>query len=233
MDRTKWIIFIIIVLGVFGVLIFLNQRSGDDFEGDPGKVISYGDITDRQYGSPEQKVTLIEYGDFQCPTCRSMYPSVKQLKETYKDKLTFVFRDLPLTNIHPNALAAATAAEAAGQQNKFWEMHDILYENQSAWQSAGVDERGSIFEKYAEELKLNLEQFKKDLSSPAVNEKINRDRASARKLGATSTPTFVLNGQVLSEQTSVNGDELKKAVEKALRDAGYNLDQTPDAKENQ
>lgn len=228
MNRTKWIIFIVIVLGIFGVLIFLNQRNGDDFEGDPGKVISYGAITDRQYGSPEQKVTLIEYGDFQCPTCRSMYPSVKQLKEVYKDKLTFVFRNLPLTNIHPNALAAAVAAEAAGQQNKFWQMHDKLYENQPAWQSAGVDERGSIFEKYAQELELNIDQFKQDLSNPAINEKINRDRATARKLGATSTPTFVLNGQVLSEQTSVNGDELKKAIDKALEDAGYNLDAKKD-----
>jgi protein-disulfide isomerase len=154
-----------------------------------------------------------------------MYPTVKELKETYKDKLTFVFRNLPLTNIHPNALAAAVAAEAAGQQNKFWEMHDKLYENQPAWQSAAVEERGRIFETYAQQLGLNVGQFTQDLSSPAVTEKINRDRATAQKLNASSTPTFVLNGQLLPEQVSVNGDELKKTVEQALRDAGHDLQQ--------
>ncbi len=225
MNKVKWIIFIIVVLGIFGVLILTNNRDGDDFKGDATKIINEGPIKDRVYGSADQKVILIEYGDFQCPACGKLYPAVKEIKDTYKDKLTFIFRNLPLTNIHPNALAAATAAEAAGQQGKFFEMHDQLYENQQAWQSAGVNERSGFFEQYASSVGLNLDQFKKDLTNSDISDKIKRDRAMAKTFNANSTPTFILNGQVLPETASVNPEELKKAVIKALEDAGYNLEE--------
>ncbi len=225
MDRTKWIIFTVLIIGIFGVLIVTNQRQGDEFKGDATKVITDGAIQDRVYGSADQTVTLIEYGDFQCPACGRIYPAVEEVKQKYKDKITFVFRNLPLTNIHPNALAAATAAEAAGQQGKFWEMYNKLYQNQQAWQGAGANERSGFFEKYASELGLNIDQYKQDLTSKAVTEKINRDRSTAQKFKATSTPTFVLNGQVLPESASVNADEFKRTVEQALKDAGYKLDE--------
>lgn len=231
MDKTKWIIFTVLIVGIFGVLIVTNQRQGEEFKGDATKVITDGAIQDRMYGSADQTVTLIEYGDFQCPACSSIYPTVEEVKQKYKDKLTFVFRNLPLTNIHPNALAAATAAEAAGQQGKFWEMYNKLYQNQQAWQSAGANERSGFFEKYASELGLNVDQYKKDVSSKAVSEKINRDRSTAQKFNATSTPTFVLNGKVLPESASVNADEFRKTVEQALKDAGYKLDQPAETKQ--
>lgn len=226
MNKTRWIIFAVIVLAVFSLLIFTNQRNEVTFEGDATKVINEGPIADRVYGNEDQKVVLIEYGDFQCPACGSMFPAVRELKETYKDELTFVFRNLPLTNIHPNALASAVAAEAAGQQGKFYEMHDMLYENQQAWSSASVGDRTGIFEGYAQAIGLNMDQFKSDLSNKDVSQKIERDRATAKTLGATSTPTFVLNGQKLPEATATNADELKAAVEEALIEAGFKLDGT-------
>ena len=94
-----------------------------------------------------------------------------------------------------------------------------------AWQGAGANERSGFFEKYASELGLNIDQYKQDLTSKAVTEKINRDRSTAQKFKATSTPTFVLNGQVLPESASVNADEFKRTVEQALKDAGYKLDE--------
>lgn len=124
---------------------------------------------------------------------------MKQIKELYKDQVAVIFRNFPLTTIHPNALAASTAAEAAGLQGKFWEMHDKLYENQQAWSTIDPSKRTDLFVGYAEDIGLKTDQFKTDLSDPKVTEKINRDRAFAKRLGVSGTPSFYLNGTVLDQ----------------------------------
>src|SRR5215210_3953813 len=112
---------------------------------------SFGDGGNRP--SADTIVTLEEFGDYQCPPCGELHPTLKKLKQEYGGRLNFIFRNLPLTQIHKNALAAAQAAEAARVQNRFWEMHDWLYENQGLWQD-DVNPR-SIFTKFAADLRLN------------------------------------------------------------------------------
>lgn len=218
MDKIKWIIFAVVVLGIFGGIIWLNksEEKANSFSGDPAKVITEGVIADHAYGSTEQKVVLVEYGDYQCPGCASVATGVKELTEKHKDKLTFVFRHFPLTSIHPNALAAATAAEAAGMQGKYWEMHDLLYQNQQSWSSLDASQRGPIFEGYALQLGLDTDKFKQDLSSKDITSKINRDRETAKTYSTNSTPTFVINGQKFTASSATDIDALTKAIEDSL-----------------
>ena len=137
MTGKTWIIFVAVVVVLFGGLIIWSQKDKLDVaKVNTSKIqpatVQSGNIADHVFGNKNAKVVLIEYGDYQCPGCGSVYPTVKTVTEKYKDNLAFVFRNFPLTNIHPNARAAAAAAETAGLMGKYWEMHDILYENQSS-----------------------------------------------------------------------------------------------------
>lgn len=142
-------------------------------------------------------VTLLEYGDFQCPACGAYYPIIKQLESSYSDKVTFQFRNFPLSQLHPNAFAAHRAAEAAAKQGRFFEMHDKLYEGQQSWST--VSNPNIVFEDYATQLGLNIEQFRKDSASSEVNDIINADMKAGHAIGANSTPTFVLDGKKLDQ----------------------------------
>jgi protein-disulfide isomerase len=143
-------------------------------------------------------VTLVEYGDFQCPACGAYYPVVKQIKEEYGDKITFQFRNFPLESLHKNARAGARAAEAANMQGKFWEMHDQLYENQTAWQDAS--DPLSFYKNYATAVGIkDLTRFEADYRSTAVNDLINADLQEGNKVPVTSTPTFILDGKKLED----------------------------------
>lgn len=148
-------------------------------------------------------VVLTEYGDFQCPSCGQYYPLLKELKAKYAGKVTFQFRHFPLVEIHQNALVAARNAEAAAMQNKFWEMHDLLFENQSAWSSS--TNPTPVFEGYAEKLGLDMAKFREDVKSPKTNDIVQADRAEAQRLGYQSTPTFEINGQKIENPTSIEG----------------------------
>lgn len=229
MDRTRWIIFGLICIAIFGVLI-LNKKSNDiDVSKiDTSKVVTkkdpkIGDITDHVYGSSAKKVILIEYGDFQCPGCGSLHPSITPLTEHYKDQLTFVFRNFPLTTIHPNAFAAATAAEAAGLQGKFWEYHHKLYENQEEWSSLNTDERSKKFEDYAKELGLDITTYRKDLEKKSITQKIQRDQALGKKAGADSTPTLILDGVKLEQDSWNTKDKLEETIRTAIKESGQEL----------
>lgn len=214
MTKTRWIIFAAICLGIFGLIFFFSKKdSSSAWSGDATKIITTGPIADHIFGSSAQKVTLIEYGDYQCPGCGSLFPILQQdILPKYKDNLTFIFRNFPLTTIHPNALAAATAAEAAGLQGKYFEYHDILYANQQSWQDAATSQRTAIFENYAKQLGLNLDKFRPDLSSSQVTDKINRDRSSAAQFSVDSTPTVILDGQKLDQNTVFDKDKLSQAI---------------------
>jgi protein-disulfide isomerase len=170
------------------------------------------------YGSKDSKVKLVEYGDFQCPACGAYFPLVKEIKEKYKDQISFEFKNFPLTQKHLNAQAAHRAAHAAGLQGKFWEMHDKLYESQASWsQSNGAIK---LFEEYANSLGLNMDQYKADVASGKTNDYINQDIEDGQELGVNSTPTFFLNGKELTEASAFDTiDEFSKLIDDAIAEA--------------
>lgn len=162
--------------------------------------------------APDSKVTIVEFGDYQCPACASAYPIVKQLLTEYDGKINFVFRNFPLS-LHPNAQKAAQAAEAAAAQGKFWEMHDKLYENQTSW--SGVGDPQDMFVDYAGGLGLDKERFKKEINENKYTGVINADASDGDKLGVDSTPTFFLNGSKITGVPTYA--DLKAQVDKNLQ----------------
>jgi protein-disulfide isomerase len=145
-------------------------------------------------GNANAPVTLEEFGDFECPPCGLLHPVLKQMEAEFgPTKMRLIFREFPLVPAHVHALAAARAAEAAGLQGRFWEMHDMIYENQKTWHEA-FDVR-PIFEGYATKIGLNLEQFRQDNSSEIVERRIFLDGKRAHSLGVQGTPTVFLNGR--------------------------------------
>lgn len=228
MTRSRWIIFALICIITLGGLVLFSKKDSVNVDTvDPAKAVSETttEIGDQIYGDKAAKVVLIEYGDFQCPGCAGAFPQLKTIKEVYKDQIAFIFRNFPLTAIHPNALAAATAAESAGLQGKFWQMHDKLYENQDAWSSIEAAKRTDVFAGYAQDLGLDVEQFKTDLSDPKVAAKISRDRAFGNKVGVDSTPTVYLGSTKLTDEETTdlvqaNGEKLMDKLDAALKAAG-------------
>jgi protein-disulfide isomerase len=145
-------------------------------------------------GDAKAPVTLEEFGDFQCPPCGLLHPILKQLEtDMGPQKLRVIFRQFPLVPAHAHALNAARAAEAAGLQGKFWEMHDLIFENQNAWKDS-FDVR-PIFESYANKLGLDLAMFRRDLGSEVVERRIFLDGKRGHALGVQGTPTVFMNGR--------------------------------------
>jgi protein-disulfide isomerase len=157
---------------------------------------------------------VVEYGDYQCPACGTVHPNLKQLVKDYDGKVTFYFRNFPLTSLHPNANAAANAAEAAAGQNKFWEMHDKLYETQKNWSSLAANDAEAKFADYAKELGLDVDVFKKALANKQFQSVIDQDSADANAMGVSSTPTIYINGVQQSGKTDYAS--LRDAVEAEL-----------------
>jgi protein-disulfide isomerase len=146
-------------------------------------------VSDRDHvqGPADATVSLVEYGDFECPYCAAAHVIIKKVQEIMNDQLRFVFRHFPLTQIHPHAEPAAEASEAAGAQGQFWEMHDLLYENQPR-----LDTPHLIA--YAEELDLNLPQFVRELEDGIYRERVREDFLSGVRSGVNGTPAFFING---------------------------------------
>ena len=206
MNKVTWIIFGAVVVLVLGGLVVYSRISNPamDVSSINANAISAaseqnGQIADQVFGNPDAKVVLVEYGDFQCPSCGAAHPQIKEAMETYKNNVAFIFRNFPLTTIHPNARVSSAAAEAAGLQGKYWEMHNIIYEAQADWEKLTGDQRTNIFVGYATALGLDTDKFTTDLASKAVNTKISFDQALGKKIGVNATPTFYLNGEKLSE----------------------------------
>lgn len=214
MSKKFWVVFVILIVGVLGFAVFegkKNSKSTRKIE-DPYSV----QADDHIRGKTDAKVSLITYGDYECPACNAWEPEVQTMLTEYQDRVAFIFRNFPLTDKHVNAYAAARAAEAASLQGKFWEMHDLLYEKWNEWKGDNKSAQ-SKFETYAEELNLNLTQFKLDYESSAVADRINSDLASANKIGATGTPTFVVNGERFDVGSLADSkDKLKALIDKKL-----------------
>ena len=149
-------------------------------------------------GNETATVTLTEYSDFQCPACASFHPVVADVMEEFGDKIAFEYKHFPLP-IHPLAEPAARAAEAAGQQGKFFEFHDLLFINQTAWSKS--PNPMVFFRDYATQLELDVDQFERHYGASLIKERVREDGAAARTLGLTGTPTFFLNGERMMIQT--------------------------------
>ena len=154
---------------------------------EPELTLPVDDDRDHIQGPADAPVTLVEYGDYECPYCGAAYPIVKQVQARMGDRLRFVFRNFPITTSHPHAEQAAEAAEAAAAQGKFWEMHDLLYENQKRLDAADLHS-------YAEELELDVEAFDEDLTTHVHAARVHDDFMSGVRSGVNGTPTFYING---------------------------------------
>lgn len=149
-------------------------------------------------GSKNAPVTVVEFSDFQCPFCARFYQQTySQLLETYVDtgKVKFVYKDMPLDNLHPNARPAHIAAECADEQGKFWEYHNVLFEKQSEWQRLPTADLQTTLNQYATDLGLQSASFESCMKSPQIADEVNKDALDAARYGATGTPTFFIGNE--------------------------------------
>ena len=174
---------------------------------EPALTIPVSDERDHIQGPPDAPVTLVEYGDYECPYCGAAYPIVKQIQERMGDRLRFVFRNFPITTSHPHSQQAAEAAEAASAQGKFWGMHDLLYENQKHLQEQDLAV-------YAERLGLQADRFTTELAKRTHLERVREDFMSGVRSGVNGTPTFFINGR--RHDGSYEIEILLGALERAL-----------------
>jgi protein-disulfide isomerase len=157
-------------------------------------------------GAADAAVTLVEYGDYECPYCGAAYPIVKEVQQRMGDRLRFVFRNFPISTSHPHAEQAAEAAEAAAVQDRFWEMHDVLYENQKRLDDPALHA-------YAEQLGLDVERFDRELADHAHAPRVREDFMSGVRSGVNGTPSFYING--VRHDDSYDVDTLLAALERA------------------
>jgi protein-disulfide isomerase len=208
-----WVSVLVGIALMVGGIVWLAMITGPKIPTGPVPGVNEVVAADHLFGKADSNVTLIEYGDFQCPACGAYHPVVKQVADAYKDKIRIIFRNFPLSQAHVNAIIGAHAAEAAGKQNKYWEMHDKLYENQKEWSEGSASTARSDIEGYAKALGLNFDQFKQDIDSDEIAAKVDTDYASGVKSGVNSTPTFFLNGSKISPQSY---DDFKRSIDKEL-----------------
>lgn len=210
MSKQFWAVIAAIVIIFVGIFAISGSKS-DNSNSKGGKT-----LTNHVKGSTSSGVTFVEYGDFQCPYCEQYYPTVSQVVDEFKDQIQFQFRNYPLTNAHPNAFAAARAAEAAGQQDKFWDMYDALYNSSNYQDWTNAKDPTPQFKAYASQLGLDAAKFSTDFSSSKVNDLINADMAEGNKIGITGTPSFYINGKAV--QINNDADSFRKVLKKAIAD---------------
>lgn len=207
--QKKYIKLILAILVIVLGYLFYNWINRPNPAYEKNRVVGE---EDNVRGNFDAKVTIIEYADFQCPACAFYSALIKELEKQMEGDVRVVFRHFPLTSIHKNAISAALAAEAAGRQDKFWEMHDVLFQAQSEWENA--DDPKEIFEGYAEALGLDMQQYRKDYESSELSEKVKKDLDLALELGLNATPTFFVNGRRIRNPGSL--EDFKALVNKEL-----------------
>lgn len=221
------IIFISVVLGTLiliggGVFLFSkgssispNSSKVSDNILVPSDAQITGGIKNGAYQpkSSTAKVTLVEFGDYECPACGAYSPLVRQLLTELTGQINYVFRNYPLSQ-HANAAVSSYAAEAAGLQGKFWEMHDKLYDNQNDW--VNLSDPKPIFDGYAKGMSLNIPQFDSDINSQKVKDKISRDLGDGNLISLNATPTFYVNG-IKIETLPASYDEFKNLINDAIK----------------
>lgn len=198
--------FIVLIIG----MSFLGGSTGPDYT---SGVVTEPALTDEWvFGNASASVRFVEYSDFQCPACYAYQGMLKEVMKEYGDRVVFIFRHYPLTQIHQHADLAARVAEAAGKQGKFWEMHDVLFENQKVW--SPMLSVMNTFEEYASGLGLDLEKLRADIESDAVRKEVASDYQRGARAGVTGTPSFFVNGVKMQNPDSIAG--LRVALDRAL-----------------
>lgn len=206
MEKRSLIVIGVLLASFLGLIVFTKTGTPE--------VTSNG--SNNVYGKQDSKVTLTEYVDFQCEACYAFYPTVKQVKELYKDKVKFQIKNFPISSSHPFARMGASYAEAAARQGKFFEMHDKIFEGQPVWSKS--QKPTEYFDTYAKEVGLDMTKLKEDLSSKEVNATINADLAEVKSLGGDGTPTFALNGKKIDNpENSV--EAFSALLDEALKNA--------------
>ena len=170
------------------------------------------------HGSPNAPVVLEEFGDFQCPPCHLLHPILKHIEADYGGRVRVIFRQFPLAEMHANAVQAARAAEAAAMQDRFWEMHNQLYEKQDEWKA--VPNARAIFIDYARSLGMDGDRFARDMDGEAVYNRIIADGQRASALGVNGTPTVFLNNRELPYEDVRTSDRFRSVIDAALRQKG-------------
>lgn len=203
-----WGIFAVVIGGmIFGMVKIASRNPADS------KLSLASAVVDSDWvkGNREAKVVITEYSDFQCPACAAYHPIVKQLSRDFGDNIAIVYRHFPLKQIHINAESSALAAEAAGRQGKFWEMHDMLFDGQKDW--AENKKAKEIFTGYAKELGLDVLKFNEDANSKELKAKVESDYGSGVKARVDHTPTFFINGKEIQNPESY--EEFKDVINEA------------------
>jgi protein-disulfide isomerase len=228
-NQMKRILPFLIILSVLGVALgsawYLKRSSSANPTPPTGEsrrptvpaLVAPGAEPPHTMGPPDAPATIEEFGDFECPPCGQFHPILKKMHEEFGDKLRVTFREFPIVQMHHHALAAASAAEAAGLQGKFWEMHHLLYDNQKTWHEQ-FDVRPT-FEGYAKQIGLDVERFKRDINSDLVARRITEDGKRARSLNVGGTPTVFMNGREMPFETIINEHKLRAAIKEVIETA--------------
>jgi protein-disulfide isomerase len=206
-SKTKPLLLIIIaILAAGGIAIYMSQDEkaavAETGSGATPAATAPATAGGHIRGDANAPITLVEYGDFQCPTCGRYHPIVEELLHRYQGKLKLQFYHFPLIQAHPNAMPAALAAEAATDQNKFWEMHDLLFERQNEWSRSPNAE--TLFVQYGLQLGMDSNKFMQSMRSPATRDRVLADVTSGNKV-VEGTPTFIINGKVQHDLLSLEG----------------------------
>lgn len=213
-NKTFGIIIAIIIGAVIALLVFGGTSEAPSNNESEGDVLAITESDHVKNNNREGQVTIIEYADFQCPACAQYYPIVEQVLSQYQDdQVTFAFRHFPLVNIHPNAMVAHRAAEAAGEQDKFFEMYDLLFQRQTQWSEASNAQE--VIDGYAQELELDMDRYSATFNSSDTLSFINSQLDAGQSIGVASTPTFFVDGEQL-EQNPRSVEEFTALIDQAL-----------------
>jgi len=213
-------VLVVLVVAALSIAFFLTRRSEQaaSAQGNPATVLNSKPVITAEgwvKGSPTAKTILVEFGDFQCPSCGLARVKIAEVLKKHEKNLKVVFKQYPMQNVHRNAMLAAQAAEAAGRQAKFWEMSELLFSRQAEW--SNVPDPMTFFSKYAAELQLNPDKFRSDFTENEIRNKIYRDILEGQMAQVRSVPTFFLNGNML--QNIKSDVEFQQLIDKAIQSA--------------
>lgn len=169
---------------------------------------------DNTKGNKDAKIQIVEYSDFQCPACASYFPILRDVVKEFGNYVYFSYRNFPIRSKHKNADAAAVSAQAAAAQGKFWEMHDLLFENQTSWSSLDTDAAKVLFTQYANQLGLDTQKFMTDMADRTLQKKVDNDLESGLDSGVRGTPSVFVDGQKLEYNLSL--DEFRLLIRQKL-----------------
>lgn len=219
-NSTKPLLIIIIAIAVAGGAAFYMSRQSTPAAAPSTTAATAGSVAKpaptgggRVRGPANAPVTLVEFGDYQCPSCGYFAPIMLEILKRYPEQVRLEFHHFPLVGIHQWAMPAALAAEAAADQGKFWEMHDLIYENQEKWSRSANPE--SEFLTYAGRIGLNINSFMQAMRSPDTQQRVLQDVVRARESDVNETPTFYLNGQKIAQRPNT-ADEFSRLIQQKL-----------------